>query len=106
MLDGMTNIKASEVLKELKKYTEDLPHYSPDEVAEALEMGIHILNQAEMFNKVKALCDENHLRTLTREEFEKRFEDTSINVIKDDMWGMFLFLHDVENILLERDDQE
>ena len=106
MLDGMTNIKASEVLKELKLYTEDLPHYSPDEVAEALEMGMNVLNQAEMFNKVKTLCDENHLRTLTREEFEKRFEDTSINVIKDDMWGMFLFLHDVENILLESEDIE
>lgn len=106
MLDGMTNIKASEVLKELKRYTEDLPHYSPDEVAESLEMAIHILNQAEMFNKVKTLCDENHLRTLTREEFEKRFEDISINVIKDDMWGMFLFLHDVENILLGSEEEK
>ena len=104
MLDGMTNIKAREVLKELKDYSYDLPHYSPDEVAESLEMAMNVLNQAEMFNKVKTLCDENHLRTLTREEFEERFEDTSINVIKDDMWGMFLFLHDVENILLERDD--
>lgn len=45
MLDGMTNIKASEVLKELKHYTEDLPHYSPDEVAEALEMAIQALEQ-------------------------------------------------------------
>lgn len=45
MLDGMTNIKASEVLKELKFYTEDLPHYSPDEVAEALEMAIKSLDQ-------------------------------------------------------------
>ena len=45
MLDGMTNIKASEVLKELKDYTEDLPHYSPDEVAEALEMANKALEQ-------------------------------------------------------------
>ena len=45
MLDGMTNIKASEVLKELKDYTEDLPHYSSDEVAEALEMAIKALEQ-------------------------------------------------------------
>ena len=45
MLDGMTNIKAREVLKELKDYTEDLPHYSPDEVAEALEMAIKDLEQ-------------------------------------------------------------
>lgn len=45
MLDGMTNIKASEVLKELKLYTEDLPHYSPDEVAEALEMANKALEQ-------------------------------------------------------------
>lgn len=45
MLDGMTNIKASEVLKELKDYTEDLPHYSPDEVAETLEMAIKALEQ-------------------------------------------------------------
>lgn len=45
MLDGMTNIKASEVLKELKYYTEDLPHYSPDEVAEALETAIKDLEQ-------------------------------------------------------------
>lgn len=43
MLDGMTNIKASEVLKEIKYYTEDLPPYSPDEVAEALEMAIKAL---------------------------------------------------------------
>ena len=45
MLDGMTNIKASEVLKEIKYYTEDLPPYSPDEVAEALEMAIKALEQ-------------------------------------------------------------
>lgn len=45
MLDDMTNVKASEVLKELKVYIEDLPHYSPDEVAEALEMGIKALEQ-------------------------------------------------------------
>lgn len=45
MLDGMTNIKAREVLKELKDYTEDLPHYSPDEVAEAIEMAIKALEQ-------------------------------------------------------------
>ena len=45
MLDGMTNIKAREVLKELKVYTEDLPHYSPDEVAEALEMANKALEQ-------------------------------------------------------------
>ena len=45
MLDGMTNVKASEVLKELKMYSEDLPHYSPDEVAEALEMGSKALEQ-------------------------------------------------------------
>lgn len=45
MLDGMTNIKASEVLKEIKYYTEDLPPYSPDEVAEALEMAIKALDQ-------------------------------------------------------------
>ena len=45
MLDGMTNIKASEVLKEIKYYTEDLPPYSPDEVAEALEMVIKALEQ-------------------------------------------------------------
>ena len=44
MLDGMTNIKASEVLKEIKYYTEDLPPYSPDEVAEALEMAIKALD--------------------------------------------------------------
>ena len=43
MLDGMTNIKAREVLKELKDYTEDLPHYSPDEVAESIEMAIKAL---------------------------------------------------------------
>lgn len=41
----MTNIKASEVLKEIKMYSEDLPHYSPDEVAEALEMGSRALEQ-------------------------------------------------------------
>ena len=45
MLDGMTNIKASEVLKEIKYYTEDLPPYSPDEVAEGLEMAIKALEQ-------------------------------------------------------------
>lgn len=51
MLDEMTNIKASEVLKELKKYTEDLPHYSPDEVAEALEMAIKALEQTRWIPK-------------------------------------------------------
>lgn len=45
MLDDITNIKASEVLNELKDYTEDLPHYSPDEVAEALEIAIKALEQ-------------------------------------------------------------
>ena len=54
MLDGMTNIKASEVLKELKYYTEDLPHYSPDEVAEALEMAIKALDQTDVLGKIRA----------------------------------------------------
>lgn len=45
MLDGMTNVKAREVLKELRVYTEDLPHYSPDEVAEAFEIAIKALEQ-------------------------------------------------------------
>lgn len=55
MLDGMTNIKAREVLKELKDYTEDLPHYSPDEVAEALEMAMKALESKPMekFDDVK-----------------------------------------------------
>lgn len=47
MLDGMTNIKASEVLKEIKYYTEDLPPYSPDEVAEALDMAIKALEKQQ-----------------------------------------------------------
>ena len=45
MLDGMTNIKASKVLKELKDYTEDLHHYSSDEVSEALDLAIKTLEQ-------------------------------------------------------------
>lgn len=57
MLDSMTNIKASEVLKEIKYYTEDLPPYSPDEVAEALEMAIKALETQpkpmEKFDDVK-----------------------------------------------------
>lgn len=61
MLDGMTNIKASEVLKELKFYTEDLPPYSPDEVAEALEMAIKALEMQykpiEKFDNVKQHID-------------------------------------------------
>lgn len=54
MLDGMTNIKASEVLKEIKYYTEDLPPYSPDEVAEALEMAIKALEQKDALEKIRA----------------------------------------------------
>lgn len=54
MLDGMTNIKASEVLKEIKYYTEDLPPYSPDEVAEALEMAIKALEQGDVLEKIRA----------------------------------------------------
>ena len=63
MLDGMTNIKASEVLKELKMYSEDLPHYSPDEVAEALEMAIKLLEQPPCEDAIsreealKVMCD-------------------------------------------------
>lgn len=53
MLDGMTNIKASEVLKEIKYYTEDLPPYSPDEVAEALEMAIQALEAQPQCDKCK-----------------------------------------------------
>lgn len=60
MLDGMTNIKASEVLKEIKYYTEDLPPYSPDEVAEALEMAIQALEAQ---------------RNLTNEELYQSFID-------------------------------
>ena len=65
MLDDMTNIKASEVLKELKDYTEDLPHYSPDEVAEALEMAIKTLEQrwipvSERLPK-EYLCDDGYV---------------------------------------------
>lgn len=54
MLDGMTNIKASEVLKEIKYYIEDLPPYSPDEVAEALEMAIKALEQGDVLEKIRA----------------------------------------------------
>ena len=43
MLDGMNNIKAIEILKVLKLYNEDLPPYSPDEVAEAIEISIKSL---------------------------------------------------------------
>lgn len=59
MLDGMTNIKASEVLKELKDYTEDLPHYSPDEIAEALEMANKALEQARWIPVSERLPEPN-----------------------------------------------
>lgn len=39
----MTNDKAKSVINELKLYVEDLPGYSADEVAEALEMSIKAL---------------------------------------------------------------
>lgn len=55
MLDGMTNTKASEVLKELKVYTEDLPHYSPDEVAEAIEMAIQALEIVNDFESARII---------------------------------------------------
>ena len=37
--------KAKSVINELKLYVEDLPHYSPDEVAEAFDMAIKALEQ-------------------------------------------------------------
>ena len=64
MLDGMTNVKASEVLKELKMYSEDLPHYSPDEVSEALEMGSKALEQPtvdDCISRQEVLCQLNTL---------------------------------------------
>lgn len=69
MLDDMTNIKASEVLKELKDYTEDLPHYSPDEVAEALEMAIKALVQQPFINKPcisEGVCREDKIQVLDK----------------------------------------
>ena len=69
MLDGMTNIKASEVLKELKDYIEDLPHYSPDEVAEALDMAIKVLGQSSFINKPcvsEGVCREDKIQVLEK----------------------------------------
>lgn len=63
MLDDMTNIKASEVIKELKDYTEDLPHYSPDEVAEALEMANKALDRVSHLNNRPCEACEYHKET-------------------------------------------
>lgn len=65
MLDDMTNIKASEFLKKIKKYTEDLPPYSPDKVTEALEMAIKALEQ-QTCEKCEPSDENNEL--LTSEE--------------------------------------
>ena len=64
MLDGMTNVKASEVLKELKVYAEDLPHYSSDEVAEAIDMAFKALEQQtadDCISRQEVLCQLNTL---------------------------------------------
>ena len=69
MLDGMTNIKASEVLKEIKYYTEDLPPYSPNEVAEALDMAIKVLEQSSFINKPcvsEGVCREDKIQVLDK----------------------------------------
>jgi len=75
MLDGMTNIKAREVLKELKDYTEDLPHYSPDEVAEALEMAIKALEQTTWIPVSKRLPEDKQGCIVTVQGDSKTFID-------------------------------
>lgn len=69
MLDGMTNIKASKVLKELKTYTEDLSHYSSDEVSEALEMAINELEQQP--TDAKETIIKSALKYLVKKQIEE-----------------------------------
>ena len=80
MLDGMTNIKASEVLKELKDYTEDLPHYSPDEVAEALELANKALETHE-----GDLISREDAKMKIREKFKDLPTRCEINEVINDL---------------------
>lgn len=98
MLDGMTNIKASEVLKELKDYTEDLPHYSPDEVSEALELATKALDQAE---RIATLVNELHLEDVSPKDFDNMFYLQSVKEVKEEMWRMYCFAEDVSYTLNE-----
>lgn len=96
MLDGMTNIKASEVLKELKHYTEDLPHYSPDEVSEALELATKALDQTE---RIATLVNELHLEDVSPKDFDNMFYLQSVKEVKEEMWRMYCFAEDVSYTL-------
>ena len=78
MLDGMTNVKASEVLKELKMYSEDLPHYSPDEVSEALEIAIKALESMKVIPYGEAL-QEVFDKDFKKEQLINRIEQVRDN---------------------------
>ena len=96
MLDGMTNIKASEVLKELKDYTEDLPHYSNDEVSEALELATKAVDQTE---RIATLVNELHLEDVSPKDFDNMFYLQSVKEVKEEMWRMYCFAEDVSYTL-------
>lgn len=103
MLDGMTNIKAREVLKELKDYTEDLPHYAPDEVSEALELANKALEQTE---RIVNLVKELHLEDVSQKDFDNMFYLQSVKEVKEEMWRMYCFAEDVRYTLMEESEEK
>lgn len=79
MLDGMTNIKASEVLIEVKYYAEDLAHYSANDVAEALDMAIKALQQTDKMFFISEILVRESKREITPEK--------TLNQIRDILMG-------------------
>lgn len=72
------------------------------EQKEALEMAIKALEQID---KIKRLF-KTKMRTMTRDEFNEDFEDSTISDIKDEMWELYIFLHKIEEVLEDKAESE
>ncbi len=69
---------------------------------EALDKAIKALEQTD---KIKRLF-KTKMRTMTRDEFNEDFEDSTISDIKDEMWELYIFLHKIEKVLEDKAESE
>jgi hypothetical protein len=99
---GITNEEAITTLKDLKDYYNDKNEDSyvgfDDEDNEALDKAIKALEQTD---KIKRLF-KTKMRTMTRDEFNEDFEESTISDIKDEMW----VLHKIEEVLEDKAESE
>jgi hypothetical protein len=86
---------AAEAREHLKDILDDVPNDKCIDWIEALKKAIKVLEQID---KIKRLF-KTKMRTMTRDEFNEDFEDSTISDIKDEMWELYIFLHKIEEVL-------